>query len=539
MLIRKLSFLAALVLAPCLPAVAQMQPLPAVPFPTPFPAHEYLEIDVTGLPEIPSESVEGCELWGPQIRSAKGDASSRDGCAFQAALNEVAAAGGGVVFIPAGTYFIDRTLLVGDNTWVLGAGPQQTILRRGPTEGRFMIHRHCDSVQPTVEPTPSLILFSNTRYNCGNTGMVLANFQIDGQFAFPPNLQRPGVSISFSAIEDTHIWNLTFHEVPQDGIFFRNGGVNTSIMNNLFDGFNMLWYNGAAINIEMYGNSNIGNGTNPAVDERPPVLVMGNTIISRTHHDSEVHGINFNRPTGNDLANANEGASPARALIQDNMIRVTNDQTAIACFDCIDSMIMNNDIRYTSGEGSGTFSGILVAGGDVQVLDNEVRGRNVEKDGRGILVGPATDTSNPPEVDPDIAPVNVLVAGNRVEGKRLRYNTTVVAPFSLAALEVRGIAQFSVLNNRLDEISSTPLNNHSAPGLVTGYCTSSIPSPTTDGVVAWNQVNAFDAPGKVYSTRKVSDLLFAYNEQGIEYVAIDDLERCHSSLQDEDPIVIP
>ena len=65
------------------------------------------------------------------------------------------------------------------------------------------------------------------------------------------------VTIGFSATENLTIESLVLHNVTQDGIFVRNGGVNTLIKNNLVDGFDMLSYNGGGINIEMYNGGNL------------------------------------------------------------------------------------------------------------------------------------------------------------------------------------------------------------------------------------------------------------------------------------------
>lgn len=414
MLQKNHTILASFLLVAGLPTLVQSGTLPAVPFPPPFPASGYLEIDVKKLP--PGLTVTGC---AQPIDEAKGDGITDDGCAVQAAMNHVAAEGGGVVYLPKGNYFINRTLLIGDKTWVVGAGTTETTLLRGTALSKFRIHsgvNHCDEDYFAQD---SLMLFSNTKYNCGNTGIVLANFKIDGSDVPEPNISAyPSVTIAFSAIEDTHIWNLHIENVPQDAIFFRNGGVRTSIMNTMIDGFNMKWHNGGAINIEMWGNGNIGYKSSPSLEQRPPVLVMGNTIISRSSFlDGQVHGIDFNRPI-----NDNVGAAPPRVLIQNNKIQVTNNQTAIACFDCIDSTIMDNRIEPTN-DGNDRFTGINLTGGGFQVLNNEIIGSEyVTNDGRGILIGPAmhhekVDKEFIPVVHEDIDPTDAVVIGKGVATK--------------------------------------------------------------------------------------------------------------------------
>ncbi len=59
---------------------------------------------------------------------ARGDGITNDYAACQAAATAVNTAGGGVLYIPAGTYLLSQDLLIYSNTYVLGAG-RATILK--------------------------------------------------------------------------------------------------------------------------------------------------------------------------------------------------------------------------------------------------------------------------------------------------------------------------------------------------------------------------------------------------------------------------
>ncbi|MBS7529168.1 hypothetical protein IC619_001495 [Hazenella sp. IB182353] len=59
---------------------------------------------------------------------ARGDGETDDTHPLQRAIKDVLAAGGGVVYIPAGTYFVSASLELGSNCSVVGAGVDHTII---------------------------------------------------------------------------------------------------------------------------------------------------------------------------------------------------------------------------------------------------------------------------------------------------------------------------------------------------------------------------------------------------------------------------
>ena len=224
------------IMAVSLPTTAAAQLLAPLPYSPPFPAAGHLQLDVTDLTGVPAPP--GCD---PNLASAVGDGITDDGCAFQGALDHIAASGGGVMFVPEGTYLIDRTLAVGNDTWIVGAG-DNTMLQRGSTEfpyDNFQVDPASPNACGAPIPQMSHRLFTNTLYNCGNSGIVLANFAIDGSQVPTPTGNGSAITIAFSAVDDTHVWNLKITDVPQDAIMLRNGGVGTSVMNTVIEGFNM------------------------------------------------------------------------------------------------------------------------------------------------------------------------------------------------------------------------------------------------------------------------------------------------------------
>src|SRR5213596_2066607 len=53
---------------------------------------------------------------------AVGNGVANDAGAIQLALDAAAVAGGGIVYLPCGTYLLQATLLIGDNVTLQGAG---------------------------------------------------------------------------------------------------------------------------------------------------------------------------------------------------------------------------------------------------------------------------------------------------------------------------------------------------------------------------------------------------------------------------------
>lgn len=326
---------------------------------------------------------------------AAGDGVIDDGQAFQEALNGASADKGGV-FIPVGNYFIDKTLLVDDNTEIFGEGENIPV------------------------------------YGTDDKVAWLSNIK-------GPDLGTSMVSIAFSAMENLTIERLTLKNVPQDGIFVRNGGVNTVIKNNTIDGFNMLWFNGGGINTEYYITGNF-----PAT-KVAPVLIDGNTVIAKgpnycyrqafgatcDSHDDCINypfekvtvadpkvgkAVNINFCTeqepgickglcgtaqpggGSNLTGIVAMSStkdkgeprPAYVKITNNNIKASEFNSGINCVGCQDSVIkINTILPYESGtELSGLYHGILTAMHvkNIEVSNNTVTGTGKLKDKRAMTL---------------------------------------------------------------------------------------------------------------------------------------------------------
>jgi parallel beta-helix repeat protein len=74
-------------------------------------------------------------IFNVRSYGAKGDGSQADFGAILAARDALNAAGGGVLFFPPGTYLLYRTIELGPNTTVLGAGPRSVLLAKPKDPG--------------------------------------------------------------------------------------------------------------------------------------------------------------------------------------------------------------------------------------------------------------------------------------------------------------------------------------------------------------------------------------------------------------------
>ena len=418
----------------------------------------------------------------PATFGAVCDGRRDDGAAFQAALDFVAQRGGGSVLLPAATCFIDRTLVVGDRTTIRGSGPL-SILVRGNTSSVGPLYQGPTNCETNVGFT-GRALFMNSRYNCGNRGIILSSFAIDGSRVTDVPLS---VLIAFSAIADTHIDSLSIVGAAQDAIFFKNGGVNTSITNTTIDGFNMHWGNGAGIHIEMWANANLP--TDPAT----PVLISNNRIVVRGLNfctggpasenlrkpcdgdaqcasgkcgDGAVYAINAGKPGG-----ASSPGPGAAVIISNNQVELTNRHYGIGSFFSAYTQIEGNRIAAikSATAWSGLSTGIVCTGntGTEIVKSNELDSMGLPDDGRGILLTGGT--------------TQAAVLGNAIVNRSARWN--------LAMLEIRGYTSaFEIGNNSITAGSGSH-------GLVIGACGD---GRTSGGIVHNNLVSMPGIVGTVF-----------------------------------------
>jgi len=402
---------------------------------------------------------------------ARGDGQTDDGRAIQAAIDTAASNGVGKIYIPTGTYFIDQTILLRNNTEIYGDG-EKTILMRGNTKSNVPLYGGVGSCEKNIG-FAGRVLFWNSRYNCANHNIYLHDFVIDGSLV---TTVPASVSIALSAVENVKIFRLTIRNVPQDGIFVRNGGVNTVIQDNIIDGHNLLWNNGGGINVEMHGDGNI------PVTSMVPVRIERNTIIVRGPSFCKENGLktcSFDsdcQTSCGDISNTMgiiatwvDGPFAPVMRISNNTIRVTNSHTAIVCNGCRDSLIEGNTIESLASQTqrSGLFTGILSElprggyGRNITISSNSIVGSGNPRDGRAILL-----SSN--NVDSEAA----IISNNIISNKNVL--------FAQGTIGLRGYHDFVIEGNRLTNITN-------GPGIEIGNCNPGWLT-TRNGVVNNNQV---------------------------------------------------
>jgi len=326
---------------------------------------------------------------------AKGDGIADDAPAIQNA--ELAAeASGGAVYLPAGTYFMNSTVVVGSHIEIYGDGNSSVLVRSNTTSMVAMYAGDCTTNKP---PRGAFrMVFINRHYNCEDDGIHLHDFEIDGSRM--NEVPNSGM-ITFSGLANSAVDHLTLKNTPQDAIFFRNGGHNVSVHDNTILLHNLYWGNGSGINIEMHPDGHIWG----------PVTIANNTI--------ETAGPNFctaalNQACRSDAdcagmqpATCGKGASTSAAigvtwiggpapvvLISGNRILVANNHYGIICNGCTDSEIQSNVITSAQGASvsTGTFTGIssyATKGGEphhIRIEGNTIEGTGSSVDGRAILV---------------------------------------------------------------------------------------------------------------------------------------------------------
>lgn len=197
---------------------------------------------------------------------AKGDGSTDDTAAIQAAINAAQTAGGGTVFFPAGTYKISTTLTVThDNIQLFGAGRGSQIVASSTFPAAQMLW-----VEGKGTSTPRYgfraedLLFS-CMVATGVTGLqidstywaCLTRVDIEGVYAVNVYLNGTGVFGAYTSFRDCHIG-----PVPGGPGSGGIGVLTSSHEWSYFSGCTINWFSlSGGIGIKFQNGNNVVDGT--------------------------------------------------------------------------------------------------------------------------------------------------------------------------------------------------------------------------------------------------------------------------------------
>ena len=86
------------------------------------------------------------------VGSAGADVVGNDDAAIQKAVERVAAAGGGIVLINAGTYTLNNSVRLASHITLRGEGPERTILKKAPgVKSRLALDADYGEFEVTIE----------------------------------------------------------------------------------------------------------------------------------------------------------------------------------------------------------------------------------------------------------------------------------------------------------------------------------------------------------------------------------------------------
>lgn len=141
------------------------------------------------------------ESWSAKAFGAFGDGIHDDTEALQSGLNAVTQVGGGRFLIPAGTYIVTNSLLIGSNTQVLGEGRGVSILKERSVVGR--LGRFVDGAQ--VYATLAMVGITNGSVHSLTVDHRESTNWMNGIVLMPTGASLTGTTAVGCSIEDCEI----------------------------------------------------------------------------------------------------------------------------------------------------------------------------------------------------------------------------------------------------------------------------------------------------------------------------------------------
>src|SRR5438132_2338572 len=330
----------------------------------------------------------------------------------------------------------------------------------------------------------SNITIINDKYNCGNTGIILHDFAIDGSGITTMSCTSctggptdTAIGISLAALTDVKIYNLYLSDIAQDGIFLKNGGVRTEVHHNTINKCGKLWGNAGCINVEMHtGAANAANNPGTVNISDNVINVTGPDFCDADFHvscaqDSDCAGVGGVCAIGGGGSAVNGiqvvwtsdagGTVPGKAIIARNRLELSDNHTGINTVGIQGGEIIDNRMAaFDSGTlMTQVYAGIIVQGAtatvvrdalDTIIAGNVILGAGVANDRRPLLVSGSGATS-----------ARIKVNNNIFTNRNLRSSF-------LGAVEFRGVGggDSEIIGNTIQNIAG----NHA---LIVGNSTGS------------------------------------------------------------------
>lgn len=283
---------------------------------------------------------------------ALGNGSTDDTAAIQNAID--AAVGGGIVFIPAGTYMVDPAASLNLTTGItlMGAG-RKSVLK----------------IKPDSEVLDNLVKVENA------DRVILQDFAIDGNRANQDlsDLVAVHYGVYISTSDDCRVDNVYVYNTTGVGIHVYNSTgtivTNCESSGNRYHGFECEQAT-SCIFSHNRGHHNTRHGIFISPGEVGGTGAIGNVIDSNSFDENESYGIAL----GIDAAGSSIGLTKDNAITNNSVIR--NDEYGISIFRVDDTLVANNVVAY-----NGFFGIYLYRAERNQVLGNRLRNNSQASNG--------------------------------------------------------------------------------------------------------------------------------------------------------------
>jgi parallel beta-helix repeat protein len=296
--------------------------------PTGIPKGDLSANVAASLNNADNATPKGSLVYNVKDYNAKGDGSTDDTATIQSTLDTAYTAGGGIVFIPAGTYIIDPNpgLQVKTGVTLQGAGANSLLkLKAGSV--------HTDNLVKSESWT----------------NVTMRDFAVDGnrtaQAGSPGSYTHTQYGIYFGGTTNSLVQNVFVKSTTGVGIHIYNGqGVTVldcvSIDNN-YHGFEVEQDTGCHV-VACRGSNNLSHGILVSPGEIGGAGSKGNQVMNCTFDSNGNYGIATNAANGDVSAWLNEGNTFIGNTVRGNTLYGVN-------FYKQDKHIFSNN--YVAGNG--------------------------------------------------------------------------------------------------------------------------------------------------------------------------------------------